>query len=94
MQLGKAIRYGRIKRDMTLKQLAEKAGVSTSYLSLLERGKRDPNMMTVALIAKALDVPLFLLIAGAEILGIDDPLDYLPADVSWMLALAFVEAFR
>jgi len=61
MNLGKAIRLCRIQRNMRQTQLAEKANISVSYLSMLERGKRDPNFSTVETIATALKVPVAVL---------------------------------
>ena len=60
--LGKAIRLCRVQKDLSLDSLSSKANISTSYLSLLERGKRDPNLSTLQNIAKALDIPISLLI--------------------------------
>lgn len=47
---------------MTQSKLAEKSGISTAYLSLLERNERsDPGMTTVEALSKALEVPLSVL---------------------------------
>lgn len=62
MNLGKAIKLCRTQRDLSQAQLAALAGVSVSYLSLLERGKRDPNFGTVQRVADALAVPLSVLV--------------------------------
>lgn len=73
MNLGKAIKLCRTQRDLSQAQLAESASISVSYLSLLERGKRDPNFSTVQDIAGALGVPLGILVflaADKDELGI------------------------
>jgi transcriptional regulator with XRE-family HTH domain len=62
MNLGKAIRLCRIQRNLNQSELAESADISVSYLSLLERGKRDPNFSTVERIAAALNVPVSILV--------------------------------
>ena len=62
INLGKAIRLCRVQKDLSLDNLSSKANISTSYLSLLERGKRDPNLSTLQNIAKALGIPISLLI--------------------------------
>lgn len=72
MNIGKVIKYARTKRGLTQTDLASQADLSVSYLSLLERNKRDPGVAVVARIAVALRVPMFLLIAGAEILSGDE----------------------
>jgi transcriptional regulator with XRE-family HTH domain len=66
MQLGRAIKFFRIMRNYTLPTLAERCGKSASYLSLVERDKRDPSMSTVSEIAAALAIPLPLLMYMAE----------------------------
>lgn len=62
MNLGKAIKVFRIQRELSQSELADAAGISVSYLSLLERGKRDPAFTTVERISKALKVPLSILV--------------------------------
>ena len=62
MNLGKAIKLCRTQRGLNQSELANIAGVSVSYLSLLERGKRDPAFSTVEEIANALDIPVSILV--------------------------------
>ena len=61
MTLGRAIKLCRTQKNMSQIELAELADISVSYLSLLERDKRDPNLSTVEKIAVALKVPLSIL---------------------------------
>lgn len=56
--------YSRIKKfrkakKMTIKELAEKANITSSMLSQIERGLANPSINTMKLIANALEVPLF-----------------------------------
>lgn len=60
--LGKAIKFCRTERNLNQTQLAKSAGISVSYLSLLERNKRDPTMSTLNNIADSLNIPLMMLI--------------------------------
>jgi len=60
--IGKAIRMCRIQRELSQQELANKAGISIAYLSLIERNKRDPVLSTVESIASALSVPLVALV--------------------------------
>ncbi len=46
---------------MSQSELADRAEVSVSYISLLERNKRDPNLSAVQKIANALNVPFSIL---------------------------------
>lgn len=62
MNLGLAIKFCRQQRDLTQPELAARAKISPSYLSVLEQGKRDPSFSMVQKVARALDVPLSLLI--------------------------------
>lgn len=51
---------------MTLEALAERTGVTKSYLSKVERGQSVPSIAVCASLAKALDVPLDNLFSEAE----------------------------
>ncbi len=67
MNLGRAIKLCRTQRNLNQSDLAELANISVSYLSLLERGKRDPNFSTVQDIASALKIPVSILVfLGAD----------------------------
>lgn len=48
---------------LTQQELSEKAGISKPYLSQIETGKRQGTLGTMAAIAKALAVPLDVLVA-------------------------------
>ena len=61
MNLGKSIKLCRTTRGFSQDELAGKVGLSVSYISLIEQGKRDPAISTVENIAEALGVPLSLL---------------------------------
>ena len=52
------IRVWRVHRQLTQRQLAEKADISTPYLSQLESGKRAGKTEVLSAIAKALNVDL------------------------------------
>ena len=61
MTLGKAIKLCRTQKNMSQSELAKLANISISYLSLLERDKRDPNLSIVGKISEALKVPVTIL---------------------------------
>ena len=66
-QLGQRIRELRLHRRtgrMTQEDLAERADISVSFLSMIERGERSPHLETLASIAQALDVPMADLFQG------------------------------
>ena len=52
----------RVRRRLSQQALAAKAGVSLSYISMLERGQRSPPLETLEVLADALGVaPVVLL---------------------------------
>ena len=52
----------RMRRKLSQEALAHKAGLSVSYISMLERGQRTPPLDTLETLAKALSVsPVSLL---------------------------------
>jgi transcriptional regulator with XRE-family HTH domain len=61
MQIGNAIKLIRTQKKLSQAELAERADVSVSYISMLEREKRDPTFSTVEKLAEALEVPLSIL---------------------------------
>ncbi|WP_151703217.1 helix-turn-helix domain-containing protein [Nitrincola alkalilacustris] len=66
MNIGRALTLCRNQKGMTKTKLAEAADVSISYLTLLEQGKRDPNLSTINQICKAMDIPtsIFMFLAS------------------------------
>lgn len=54
--MGRFIRDQRTKSRLTLRKLAEKAGVSDPYLSQIERGLRKPSADILQAIAKGLRI--------------------------------------
>lgn len=50
------LREWRVTRDLTLRGLAEKAGVSVAAISRLEHGDTEANPLTVKKLAKALRI--------------------------------------
>jgi transcriptional regulator with XRE-family HTH domain len=58
--IGKRIREIRTLRKMSQKDVAFKIGMETSNFSVIETGKSNPQVLTYAKIAAALDVDLRL----------------------------------
>ena len=52
-----------------MKELAQEAGMSISYISQVERGEIDPSLSSLRRIASVLQVPLYLLLDDMEIRG-------------------------
>lgn len=52
---------------MTQKELAKKADMSPSYVSLIEKGKRDVSIATLETLANAMNIPVeIILFMGAD----------------------------
>ena len=60
------LRAVRMQRKLSQERVAQKAGISVSYVSMLERGERSPPLETLECIAKALGVPPLSLLEGAS----------------------------
>ena len=63
---GERIRFFRIQKDFTLKQLAEKAECSDGFISQVERNLASPSIATLKRIANALEVNLITLLQADE----------------------------
>jgi transcriptional regulator with XRE-family HTH domain len=55
-EIGEKIKSLRLQSRMTLRQLAEKAGCTSAYISQLERGLANPSIMILKKIASALQI--------------------------------------
>ena len=70
--LGDYLREQRLAAQLTLRQLAEQAGVSNPYLSQIERGLRRPSAEVLQQIAKALRISAEQLYQRAGIVHPED----------------------
>jgi transcriptional regulator with XRE-family HTH domain len=71
--IGSYIRAQREAAQVSIRQLAEKAGVSNPYLSQVERGLRKPSADVLSQIAKALRVSAEVLYVQAGMLEPGEP---------------------
>lgn len=55
------LKFYRNKQGFTQEKLSELTGISTDYLSEIERGKKTPSFKRIDLIAKALNVEVYKL---------------------------------
>lgn len=53
---GAAVRAARTRRKLTQAALAELAGMATNAVALIERGEREPSLITAMKLAQALRV--------------------------------------
>jgi transcriptional regulator with XRE-family HTH domain len=70
--LGDYLREQRVAARLSLRQLAEQAGVSNPYLSQIERGLRKPSAEVLQQIAKALRISAEQLYIRAGIVSPED----------------------
>ncbi|WP_436698016.1 helix-turn-helix domain-containing protein [Nocardioides sp. BYT-33-1] len=70
--LGDYLKEQRVSARLSLRQLADQAGVSNPYLSQIERGLRKPSAEVLQQIAKALRISAEQLYIRAGILSPDD----------------------
>src|SRR6201992_856281 len=71
--IGSFIRSQRETAQVSVRQLAEKSGVSNPYLSQIERGLRKPSAEVLNQIAKALRVSADVLYVRAGLLEPSEP---------------------
>ena len=62
--IGEGIRRERLRRGLTLAQLATQVNLTVSALSQIERGASDPSISSLRRIAQAFDVPMFQFMVG------------------------------
>jgi transcriptional regulator with XRE-family HTH domain len=75
MDIGSAIKLVRNNSRMSQTDLADKSGLSPSYIHMVERGRRTLNLKSASAIAGALGLSLFMLIFIAseddDLIGMD-----------------------
>src|SRR2546428_11774379 len=65
-QIGTLVRARRTSMGWTLREIAERSGVSSRFLSDLEAGKGNISVARLADVARALDVPIVSLLPSEE----------------------------
>ena len=61
-----SLRTARERAELTLEELAARAGLSKAHLSRLESGERQPSVAALLTLARALGVPVSRLLGEAE----------------------------
>jgi transcriptional regulator with XRE-family HTH domain len=91
INIGSAINLCRRQKKLTQAELALRANLSESYLSLIERGRRDPPLSSLQAIARGLEIPLSLLLFLAADAS---ELESLPTDVQDKLSSAVYKLLK
>lgn len=73
--LGEALRLIRVYHDLKQKQAAERLGVSTSYISEVEKGTKTPTLDVIERYSKAFDIPISSIMFFSESLERGGPVD-------------------
>ena len=66
MNIGKTIKVLRTAAGISQKNFAQKLGISSSYLSLIESGEREPSVALLRQISRLLDIPISVFFFQAE----------------------------
>lgn len=64
--LGNRVREARTENKLTQEQLAALCGFDRTYISLVERGKRNISFTNLIILAKGLDVAVSELVEGIK----------------------------
>lgn len=87
VSIGKKIRYYRETKKWTQEDFAEKAGLSLTYVGMIERGEKVPKLETFINIANVLGVSADILLADVLNTGyqiktslLSEKIDMLPAE--------------
>jgi XRE family transcriptional regulator, regulator of sulfur utilization len=82
--LGPTIKKLRLASGLSQDEVARQAGISVSFLSLVERGKREPTLTVLRRLARSLDIPFGVVLAAA----LTTPGDQIEEDDSQAKAIA------
>ena len=66
VRFGENVRKRREEREWTQEQLAEKADLDQTFNSGIERGARNPTIITITKLSKALKTSVSVLCEGIE----------------------------
>lgn len=82
MMVGEKIKSLRIRKKYSITELSEKANVSKSYLSYIERGiQENPSLQVITRLAKTLDTTVEYLMGHEMKVNHDG----IPIDEEWIL---------
>lgn len=66
--LSKVIYSARLENNMTQSELAAKSGLNRTYISDIERGKRNPSVTVLLRIADGLSLSISVIMLRAELI--------------------------
>ena len=65
ISIGRTLKRFRSEQQLSQKELAERAGLTPSFLSLVENDKRTPSLVVISRLADALSLPEEILLWDA-----------------------------
>lgn len=63
LAFGQTVKKIRLENNLSQEELGERADLDRTYVSGIERGKRNVSLVNIARLAKALDVSISALVA-------------------------------
>lgn len=92
--LGKRIKQGRLRQDLTQFALAEEVGVSQNFLGDIERGIKAPSVTTAIRLANVLDLSLDVMFAESLTSQVNETKDVVLSDSQLALLKKFVKDMK
>ncbi|MGH8871935.1 MAG: helix-turn-helix domain-containing protein [Acidimicrobiia bacterium] len=88
--LGEFIRQQRERANLSLRRLAERAGISNPYLSQIERGIRKPSAEILSRLSRALEISANTLYSRAGLIDqeLESPTFFEAIDADRLLSLS------
>ena len=75
-ELGRRVRQRRVMRELTQEELAEKAGISCSFVGHIERGEKKFSIGTLVALCNAMEIsPNYLLQDSLDIKVLNNSVD-------------------
>jgi len=92
--LGKRIRQGRLKLDLTQFALAEEVGVSQNFLGDIERGIKAPSITTAIRLANVLNMSLDVMFAESLTSQVNETADIILTDKQLAILKKFTKDIK
>lgn len=92
--LGKRIKQGRLRLDLTQYALAEEVGVSQNFLGDIERGIKAPSITTAIRLANVLNISLDVMFAESLTNQVNETKDVILTDSQLTILKKFVKDMK
>ena len=92
--LGKRIKQGRLRLDMTQYALAEEIGISQNFLGDIERGIKAPSITTAIRLANVLNISLDVMFAESLTNQVNETKDVVLSDAQLTVLKKFIKDMK